>query len=333
METSVGPVPQVGSTLGWVDSLGLIRARMGFFRESYRISPGLYCVGEPDANSPVLVSANYKLTFDTLRGALAGQSVWILALDTRGVNVWCAAAHNTFGTAELVNRVRLTQLAKLVTHRKLIVPQLGAPGVSAAKVLKGCGFEVVWGPIRAADIRGFIAAGQKASPEMRKVSFALPERIVLSPVELTLSIKPALVALGVIFVLSGIGPDLFSPAVAWQRLWPAALSLLAGLLTGAVLVPIFLPWVPFRMFYLKGLLAALPVAAGIIALFEAGNPVEEAALFLLCLVVSSFAAMNYTGATPYASPSGVEKEMRSAIPVQILMILGAAGLWLTAPFL
>ena len=56
------------------------------------------------------------------------------------------------------------------------------------------------------------------------------------------------------------------------------------------------------------------------------------ALVALYVAVSSFAAMNYTGATPYASPSGVEKEMRYAIPFQAFLVFVAATLWVYVPF-
>ena len=60
---------------------------------------------------------------------------------------------------------------------------------------------------------------------------------------------------------------------------------------------------------------------------------EVVAQVLICLVASSYLAMNFTGATPYVSPSGVEKEMRCAIPVQIVMALVAVVLWVANPFL
>ncbi len=80
------------------DSLGAIRCRLGSFRMGYRVAPGLYAMGEPGHKSDVLVSANYKLSFDMLRRELKGLSAWILVLDTKGINVWCAAGKRTFGT-------------------------------------------------------------------------------------------------------------------------------------------------------------------------------------------------------------------------------------------
>ncbi|RXM20875.1 acetyl-CoA synthase subunit gamma, partial [Citrobacter sp. AAK_AS5] len=85
---------------------GRWRVRWNIKRMDYRVAPGLYAVGEPTADSPVLVTANYKLTFDGLRSELGGVDAWMLVLDTLGVNVWCAAGKGTFSTAELARRVR-----------------------------------------------------------------------------------------------------------------------------------------------------------------------------------------------------------------------------------
>ncbi|MDX1580667.1 MAG: mercury methylation corrinoid protein HgcA, partial [Alphaproteobacteria bacterium] len=98
LETSLGPVPQVSSQLSWRDRRGRWAMRWGFGRDRYQLTPGLYAVGHPDAQAPVLVSANYKLSFDCLRTALAGRSAWLLVIDTKGINVWCAAGKGTFGT-------------------------------------------------------------------------------------------------------------------------------------------------------------------------------------------------------------------------------------------
>ncbi|HSH13290.1 MAG TPA: mercury methylation corrinoid protein HgcA, partial [Desulfurivibrionaceae bacterium] len=136
MESPVGPVPRLATRLGWRDRLGTIRTRLGLRRNDYLVAPGLYCVGQPDRQAPVIVTANYKLTMDTLRKNLGEISAWILVLDTRGINVWCAAAHQTFGTAELVKRLALCRMDQVVAHRRLVVPQLGAAGVSAQHTRK-----------------------------------------------------------------------------------------------------------------------------------------------------------------------------------------------------
>jgi hypothetical protein len=100
METPEGRVPQVSSFWTQADYLGTFKARWGIGRRHYMVDPGLYALGRPDEKSPVLVTANYKMSFDRLRRALPGRNAWILVLDTKGINVWCAAGKGTFGTAE-----------------------------------------------------------------------------------------------------------------------------------------------------------------------------------------------------------------------------------------
>ena len=64
----------------------------------FAVDPGLYALRNPGEQAPVLVTANYKMSFDRLRQALPGRDAWILVLDTNGINVWCAAGKGTFAT-------------------------------------------------------------------------------------------------------------------------------------------------------------------------------------------------------------------------------------------
>jgi hypothetical protein len=334
-ETPVGPAPRIRTRLAWQDHLGTLRVRLGIGRNDYKVAPGLYALGWPEADAPVLVTANYKLSFDHLRSQLGGMDAWLLVLDTRGINVWCAAGKGTFGTRELIDRVRRTRLDQVVNHRKLILPQLGAPGVTARQVKKACGFEVVWGPVRASDLPAFLSAGCIAEENMRRVTFSMADRMVLVPVELALTRKPLVWTLLAIFLVSGLGPHFFSISAAWTRGVLAGISCLAGILAGCVAVPLFLPWIPGRAFAFKGTLAGL--AAGMLFVLAAGaNPcitvMSSLALVVLTTAVSSYLAMNFTGTTPFTSPSGVEKEMRRAIPLQISAVLIAVGLWIGAAF-
>ena len=145
-----------------------------------------------------------------LRKELDGISAWILVLDTRGVNVWCAAGKGTFSTRELVKRITDNHLEKIVKHKQVIVPQLGATGVSAWDVKKQSRFRVIYGPIRASDIRAFINNDKKAEKQMRQVTFTMYERFILTPVEIQTILKPALITTFVLLLLAGIGHDIFS---------------------------------------------------------------------------------------------------------------------------
>jgi len=56
------------------------------------------------------------------------------------------------------------------------------------------------------------------------------------------------------------------------------------------------------------------------------------ALFLFSVAISSFLAMNFTGTTPFTSPSGVEKEMKRYIPAQLGALVISSGLWIYSAF-
>ncbi len=322
IETPAGKVPRIGTCLTIHDVLGALKVRFAVGRHNYTIPPGLYAVGEPTAESPVFVSANYKLSFDHLRNALDGTNGWVMVLDTQGINVWCAAGKGTFGTGEIVNRVKQTQLDQVVSHRKLVVPQLGAPGVSATDVAKQCGFSVLYGPVRAEDIPVFLKNNFTATPTMRHVRFALRDRIAVIPVELVIWFKQALILAVLLALLSGFSRDGYGLANA-----PRAFGLVfTAWLTGGALVPMLLPFIPARAFSLKGVWAGLGlwVVLGTAKLLGPGGLIELGWGLILTAIVS-FMALNFTGTSTYTSVSGVKKEMKIAIPLQLIAALAGTA--------
>ena len=334
INTKLGPVPVIKAELGKDDIFSTFYVRCGIRRHRYTVSPGLYAIGNPDADSEVLVTANFKLTFDMLRKELDGINAWILVLDTKGVNVWCAAGKGTFSTRELVKRITDNHLEKIVNHKRVIVPQLGATGVSARDVKKQSRFRVIYGPVRASDIRAFLKNDKKAEKQMRQVTFTMYERFILTPVEIQTILKPALITALVLLLLAGIGPGIFSFSSALQRGGVSILALAAGIFAGAFVTSVLLPFLPSRKFALKGIIAGSIVA--LIPILFAASAVNGLAgylaLFLFSVTISSYLAMNFTGATPFTSPSGVEKEMKQYIPVQLASLVISFGLWIYSAF-
>jgi len=309
-------VKTVSTSLEIKDILGAWKARWGIGRMNYTVEPGLYAVGKPDNESPVLVSANYKLTFDVLRKNLNGLDCWLLILDTKGINVWCAAGKGTFGTDELVNRIETSELSKYVSHKTLVLPQLGATGVNAHEVASRSGYNVAYGPIRAEDIKEYINADYQATKEMRTMRFNLWDRLVLTPMELVPALQKSFPILGGLFITNQFAKRPFDKH--------DVTAYAGAVLAGAVATPALLPYIPGKAFAWKGWLVGLGWTAKYLLLtkrLKKGNRLMSAGELLLLPAVSSYLAMNFTGASTYTSPSGVQKEMKKALP----LIVGAAA--------
>jgi hypothetical protein len=305
-------IPSITSQIAASDRWDHFLARWGVNRGGHQVEPGLYALGTPTPDAPVFVTANYTLSFDALRSALTGIDAYIMVLDTNGINVWCAAGKGTFGTDELVRRVEATRLRQVVRHRTLILPQLGAPGVAAHEVKKRSGFKVEYGPIRAADLPDYLKTHQ-ATPEMRRVSFGLRDRLVLIPVELIYVLIPLLV-------------------VGLLMRFPGAV---VAILAGVVLFPILLPWIPTHDFSTKGLILGEAVQLPFVAAALLSQPapvwwvqVGQMLVYLLALpAVTAYLALNFTGSTPFTSRTGVRREIFAYIPVMAWMAgIGGAAL-------
>ena len=237
-----------------------------------------------------------------------------------------------------MERIESSGLASVVSHRRVILPQLSAPGVAAHEVKKLSGFRVIYGPVRSSDLPAFIDAEFKATPEMRRKTFDTWERIVLIPVELVATLKWALIILSVFFLGGGLGGSEEYWAGALNHGLFAALAFVTALLAGTILTPILLPWLPGRAFALKGLILGLVVAlipavpdtGGLrsAALEHWSGRLEVLAWFFLIPAITAYLAMNFTGASTFTSLSGVKKEMRWAVPLEIAAACLGVMLWI-----
>ncbi len=305
----MGRIARISTEFLLQDHLGACKARWGIGRMNYKVPPGLYAIGSPTAGDPVVVTANYKMSYDLVRQNLAARNVWLLVLETFGINVWCAAGKGTFGTDELVRRVQVSGLAKVVSHRRLILPILGAPGVAAHEVAKRTGFSVQYGTIRATDLPEFLDNGMITTGAMRELTFTTYERLVLVPVELVMAAKPTAMIMAVLGVLFGFaGGGLQAGLVAMVAYFGAVLA-------GLAIAPLLLPWLPARSFSIKGAITGAMWAIPFAAVVAKGAPLVTGAIMLGLPAISAFYTLNFTGCTTFTSRSGVKKEMGLALPV------------------
>ena len=266
--TPSGVTQRVTPTWSRQDRWGMIRSRISAFRMAYAVEPGLYAVGTPTKDSEVFVTANYKLTFDVLRRSLARLDAWVLVLDTKSINVWCAAGKGTFGTDELVRRINIVKLDAVVEHRRIILPQLGAVGVSASEVQKRTGFRVLFGPVEARDIPAYLATGRNKTKEMSIMRFNILDRLVLTPMEINPAMKKYPWFTLAVLVLFGLQPSGILFASAWQTGVTFLLLGLLAVLSGAFVTPVLLPYVPFRSVAIKGWIVGMAVVVGTVLLLS-----------------------------------------------------------------
>lgn len=280
----------LSASLTIMDRLGSFKARWGIGRMDHSMKAGLYAMGRPDGHSPVLVTSNYKMTVDRVRENLAGRDIWLLVLDTDGINVWCAAGKGTFGTDELVFRIDKTGLREKVSHRELILPQLGATGVSAHEARNRSGFKVLYGPIRSEDIPYFLDNAMTAKPSMRKVRFSLIDRLVLTPMEIVIAMELMLKVFGAMAILSALG---ILPVDRSDYL-----GLLGSVFMGTFVSPLLLPWIPGRAFSFKGMITGSVWAISLVLfMFSKGrtNWLQLASYLFILPSLSAFFTFNFTG--------------------------------------
>jgi len=272
------------------------------------IAPRLITIGSPGRSSPVLVTCNWRLTVKELLYRLRSEHLYLLVANSRGINVWCAAAGGHFTHHDVISIVKTSGIEERVDHRIVILPQLAATGIDVAYIKKKIGWKCDWGPVSARDIPEFLAHGREKTDPMRRVAFGPGRRMsvalgwaaqlsipaVLIFVFINPSAVPPLIAL-----IFGMSCAIFGTFPLYERLLGRPARTWAGIVLGFEQGGI--------QFVLWGLYTAgLVVLAGLIG--------GESTLFLFHwslagLVITLFLTFDLAGSTPvYKS---VEHEERA----------------------
>jgi len=248
-----------------------------------KIEPGLYAVGRPDPNSTVLVTGNFDLTVRRLVQSIEERvSAWVLVVDSAGINVWCAAGGDFLNAEKVISALRVSELGEIVHHRDLVLPQLCANGVDGWRIRRETGWEVHWGPVRAEDIPGYLAAGRYKTDAMRWVRFPLKDRLEM--VTVTLGFYSLVILIPV--------------AIFWRELfWPVFISLV-GL---SYFYAVIHPWLPGRDGLMKSFPLALIALAGLATYIVLWEPLPWPRVFnwsLGLIGLSVFTAAELQGMSP-----------------------------------
>jgi acetyl-CoA decarbonylase/synthase complex subunit gamma len=141
--------------------LTLVTVRQNIYTDPQKpiqIEEGLYQIGTPDENSPVLVTTNFSLTYFTVEGDVEASRVpaWVVVVDTEGTSVLTAWAAEKFTAEVIAQKVKAFDVASKVKHRKLILP--GHVAVLSGKLEDELGQEwkVLVGPRESSGIPTFL---------------------------------------------------------------------------------------------------------------------------------------------------------------------------------
>lgn len=226
-----------------------------------KVRPGLYAVGQPDRESPVLVTGNFDLTVRRLVQAIDGKvDTWVLVVNSAGINVWCAAGGGFFTAEKVIASIKTTSLEKVVNHHALVLPQLCANGVDGWRIRQETGWGVHWGPVRARDIPAYLGSGGKKTDAMHWVNFPLKERLEM--VTVTLGFYGLLILLPIFFFIRPL-------------FWPVTVSMV----TLSYFYAVVHPKLPGRDGLWKGIPLTLITLAGLLAYTAIWNPLPSLQLF------------------------------------------------------
>jgi SAM-dependent methyltransferase len=288
----------------WIETLGKIYSYLTLAFKDVPMRTGLYKFGNPTKESPVLVTANYLLTFTSVKKHLQGLDCYLLVVDTRGINVWCSAGKGNFSAEEIYASLRATRAEDITETRKLILPKLSANGVRYRDVERLSGWKAVFGPVYARDIPEYMANGFAESERMKRVRFELADRLWVGP--------PFALFVAFWFLLPLlVFHSLYSPAIP-------AIALAAGLIFPAVFYIL-----PTYQFFKKGLVLGLAGAAGAgLFLLAAGVPAKDIVQWALIIVgVTIFVAMDFSGMSPVSNYSKIKEEYYVVLPLLGLIVV------------
>ena len=109
----------------------LLLERLNIFTDPQRpmtVTEGIYEIGTPDENSPVLITTNFALTYFIVSGEIEGSKVpaWLLIKDTEGLSVLTAWAAGKFAGDDVGMFVKKCGIADKIKNKELIIPGYAA---------------------------------------------------------------------------------------------------------------------------------------------------------------------------------------------------------------
>jgi acetyl-CoA decarbonylase/synthase, CODH/ACS complex subunit gamma len=122
-----------------------------------QVEPGIYEINKPTAESPVLVTTNFSITYFAVANEMesSGMPAWLIVADAEGMSVLTAWAAGKFDAEKIGKSVKNTGIAEKVSHRKVVIP--GHVAVLMGELEEELpGWQIKVGPREAVDLPRFL---------------------------------------------------------------------------------------------------------------------------------------------------------------------------------
>ena len=292
------------------------------------IEPGIYQSGTPDEKSPIIVTANYSYTYIKVMRALKGIDALVLCVDSKGINVWCAARGDNFGNKQLIEAVDASGIAELTTRKTMILPQLSAGGVAAPLIKSESPtfpFNILYGPVWAKYLPRYLEERPAKKPDKWKLAkFTISHRLRAFITHSTfllrkIFLKPTIGLLILLFGISFLNPF-------WiDKFWRIGEIWLWILLTNA-LIAFFFPITKFtRCFIKKGIVygSLNVIILGGLTWFIHDSIIVSLWSIGLYFWFAFFSTMSFSGYSMETSPAEIQEEYPTFKKINLpLLIVG-----------
>ncbi|MFX1390039.1 MAG: methyltransferase domain-containing protein [Promethearchaeota archaeon] len=290
------------------------------------IEPGIYQSGNPNESSPIIVTANYAYTYIKVMRALKGLDAWVLCVDSRGINVWCAARGNDFGNKQLIEAVKATGLSKITTKKTLIVPQLSAGGIAAPLIKAEAPdfpFNILFGPVWAKYIPLYLKERPSKKPDkMKLANFTLSHRFRAEITHTTFLIRkifflPTILLLFSFLVLGFLDTRWFSELWIIGELW-------LWIIISNAIIAILFPITNFtRRFIVKGIVFGV---INVLFFFGISWLLNYSLLSILLSSIfyfwlAFFSTMSFSGYSMATSPREIQDEYPTFSKINMSLLL------------
>ncbi|MFX1530794.1 MAG: methyltransferase domain-containing protein [Promethearchaeota archaeon] len=298
---------------GFIGQLQIYRCIFTGQVDHIPIEPGIYQSGKPDENSPIIVTANYIYTYIKVMRALKGIDAWVLCVDSRGINVWCAARGDDFGNKQLIEAVEATGIEKITNRKTLILPQLSAGGVAAPLISMESAdfpFNLLYGPVWAKYLPKYLKERPARKPGKWKLAkFTSSHRLRAFITHTTFLLRKIFLWPSIALLLVLLGLSFITPF--WiDKFWRVGEIWLWIILTNFLIVALF-PLTNFtRRFIIKGIIFGIInlLLLGVLTWLLHNNILLVLWNSCFYFWLAFFSTMSLSGYSMASSPGEIQEE-------------------------